>query len=53
MNPGTRIWVGIPGLDLDGETARHLEELRPGGVILFGRNFRDPVQLGELIVALR
>lgn len=53
MNPGNRIWAGIPGPDLDGETQRHLLELRPGGVILFGRNFLELQQFVELTSALR
>jgi beta-N-acetylhexosaminidase len=45
--------VGIPGPILDAPTAARLRDGRPAGVILFGRNVRDPAQLRALILALR
>lgn len=49
---GRFLIVGIPGLQLDGETRRQLEELRPGGVILFARNVKNLLQLTELTADL-
>lgn len=47
------VFVGIPGPSLDSRTAELLERHRPGGVILFGRNIEDEVQLDELVTHLR
>lgn len=45
---GRLLMVGIPHSALDGNTRRLLHELRPGGVILFRRNYRDPETLATL-----
>ncbi len=50
---GERLWVGIPGTQLDEETRRHLTAIQPGGVTLFRRNLESPAQLAGLIRELR
>ncbi len=45
--------VGIPQLDLDSHTRQLLLNLRPGGVILFRRNYSDPETLSVLCRQLR
>lgn len=45
--------VGLPGPLLDRATRRHLEGLRPGGVILFARNLEEPAQIRELLAGIR
>jgi beta-N-acetylhexosaminidase len=41
--------VGLPGPDLDAETAERIESLQPAGVILFRRNLTDPRQTRRLL----
>ncbi|MCE5223488.1 hypothetical protein LLG10_04770 [bacterium] len=50
---GQNLLVGIPGLDLDKVTADLLREIKPGGVVLYQRNFRDFTQLKNLIQSLQ
>ena len=50
---GRRLWIGIPGPDLDCDTRRLLEDIRPGGVALFGRNIVDVEQVSRLVTDLR
>ena len=45
---GQLFMVGIPQPALDPPTRRLLLDLRPGGVILFGRNYSDPETLAVL-----
>ena len=45
--------TGVPGLELDSETAARLKKLQPGGFILFGRNIKSPEQLRKLCDDLR
>lgn len=45
---GQCLIVGIPGPRLDEHTRAVLSELRPGGVILFDRNYTDPNTLRAL-----
>ena len=45
--------VGVPGPELDTETAAMLRRVQPGGFILFGRNIKSPEQLRKLIDDLR
>ena len=45
---GQLFMVGIPRPELDPHTRRLLLDLRPGGVILFSRNYTDLETLGEL-----
>ena len=46
---GQLLLTGVPGLELDGETARVFRKIQPGGFILFGRNIKTPAQLRKLI----
>ncbi len=50
---GQLLLVGVPGKELDGETAAMLRKVQPGGFILFGRNIESPAQLRKLIDDLR
>ncbi len=50
---GTHLFIGIPGPDLDPPTAALLRAVRPGGIILFGRNVRTAPRLARLTVRLR
>ena len=50
---GQLILVGVPGPELDPESARLFRKIQPGGFILFGRNIREPAQLRKLIDDLR
>jgi beta-N-acetylhexosaminidase len=46
---GQFFFIGLPGTDLD-DTARALiDEVKPGGVIIFGRNVAAPEQLRSLL----
>ena len=45
---GQLFMVGIPRPELDPHTRRLLLELRPGGIILFSRNYTDLETLGAL-----
>src|SRR6478609_202981 len=50
---GQLILTGIPGKELDSETAAVLRRVQPGGFILFGRNIESASQLRKLIDDLR
>jgi len=50
---GQLLLVGVPGPELDAETAAFYRKLQPGGYILFGRNIQSPAQLRKLIDDLR
>ena len=50
---GQLLLTGIPGKELDSETAAVLRRVQPGGYILFGRNIESPSQLRKLIDDLR
>ena len=50
---GQLLLMGVPGSELDPETAARLKKLQPGGFILFGRNIQSPAQLRKLIDDLR
>jgi beta-N-acetylhexosaminidase len=53
VNPNQLLLVGVPGKELDAETAARLKRLSPGGFILFGRNIESAPQLRKLIDDLR
>jgi beta-N-acetylhexosaminidase len=53
MNAADLLVAGIPGPDLDGDSAAVLAECRPGGVILLGWNFNTLEQLVRLTADLR
>lgn len=50
---GQFLIIGVPGPELDAETRRAIEEIQPGGFILFGRNIKTPSQLRALTDELR
>ncbi len=53
-NPlGQLILTGVPGKELDAETAKLFRRVQPGGFILFGRNIESASQLRKLIDDLR
>lgn len=47
------VFVGIPGPELDSASAALLARHRPGGIVLFGRNIKDPEQLNDLVTEIR
>ncbi|MGE5213993.1 MAG: glycoside hydrolase family 3 N-terminal domain-containing protein [Nitrospirota bacterium] len=50
---GQLIMTGVPGKELDAETARLFRRVQPGAYILFGRNLESAMQLRKLIDDLR
>lgn len=50
---GQLIMTGVPGKELDAETARLFRRVQPGAYILFGRNLDSATQLRKLIDDLR
>jgi beta-N-acetylhexosaminidase len=50
---GQLLLTGIPGTELDPETAAVLRRIQPGGFILFGRNIESATQLRKLVDDLR
>ena len=45
---GQLFMIGIPGPDLDEETESLIRDYHIGGIILFSRNIREPLQLAKL-----
>src|ERR1700759_5318730 len=52
-SPGQLILTGVPGKELDLETAAMFRRVQPGGFILFGRNIETAQQLRKLTDDLR
>jgi beta-N-acetylhexosaminidase len=50
---GQLIMTGVPGKELEPETASLFRRVQPGAFILFGRNIESPTQLRKLIDDLR
>src|SRR5437667_10088933 len=50
---GQLILTGVPGYELDSETAALFRRVQPGGFILFARNIQSAPQLRKLIDDLR
>lgn len=50
---GQFFYIGLQGTELDSEARELLAEIRPGGVIIFGRNVSTPQQLRSLIDDVR
>ncbi len=50
---GQFFYIGLLGTELDAEARALIEEVQPGGVIIFGRNVRSPQQLRELLDGVR
>lgn len=53
MRAADQVFVGIPGPELDSASAALLAEHQPGGLVLFGRNIKEPEQLNDLVTAIR
>jgi beta-N-acetylhexosaminidase len=53
VSPGQLILTGVPGKELDRETAALFRKVQPGGFILFGRNIESARQLRRLVDDLR
>ncbi len=50
---GQFLFIGLPGPELDADTRALIEEVKPGGVIIFGRNVAGPEQLRSLLDGVR
>jgi beta-N-acetylhexosaminidase len=50
---GQLFFIGIPGTELDEETAALLADICPGGVCLFARNIKEPAQTRTLLESIR
>ncbi|MFL6334806.1 MAG: glycoside hydrolase family 3 N-terminal domain-containing protein [Pyrinomonadaceae bacterium] len=50
---GQLLFIGLPGPELDAEARSLLDEVKPGGVIIFGRNVAAPEQLHGLLDGVR
>src|SRR5215468_6370518 len=46
---GQFFFIGLPGTDLDDTARAVIDEVKPGGVIIFGRNVAAPEQLRSLL----
>jgi len=50
---GQFFFIGLPGTALDEQTGKLIEEVKPGGIIIFGRNVESPQQLRGLLDGAR
>jgi beta-N-acetylhexosaminidase len=50
---GQFFYIGLPGPELDAEARALIEEVQPGGIIIFGRNVASPQQLRDLLDGVR
>ncbi len=50
---GQFLFIGLPGTELDADTRALIEEVKPGGIIIFGRNVAGPEQLRSLLDGVR
>src|ERR1051326_1402422 len=46
---GQFFFIGLPGKTIDQETRELINEIKPGGIILFGRNVESPQQVRQLL----
>lgn len=46
---GQFFFIGLPGTEVDAEARELIEEIKPGGIILFGRNIESPQQVRKLL----
>src|SRR6266404_3069274 len=46
---GQFFFIGLPGKTIDSEARELIEEIKPGGIILFGRNIESPPQVRKLL----
>jgi beta-N-acetylhexosaminidase len=50
---GQFFFIGLPGTELDDEARALIEEIKPGGIILFGRNVEKAEQVRRLLDGAR
>jgi len=50
---GQLFYIGLPGPELNAEARTLIQEVQPGGVIIFGRNVAAPQQLRDLLDGVR
>jgi beta-N-acetylhexosaminidase len=50
---GQFLFIGLPGTELDADTRALIEEVQPGGIIIFGRNVASAQQLRSLLDGAR
>jgi beta-N-acetylhexosaminidase len=50
---GQFFFIGLPGTELDEEARALIEEIKPGGIILFGRNIETAEQVRKLLDGAR
>jgi beta-N-acetylhexosaminidase len=50
---GQFFYIGLAGTELDADARALIEEVQPGGVIIFGRNVAGPEQLRRLLDGIR
>lgn len=50
---GQLFFIGLPGTELDPQTRELIEYVKPGGIIIFGRNVGSAVQLRSLLDEIR
>jgi len=50
---GQFFFIGLPGTQLDDEALELIDEIKPGGIILFGRNIESPQQVRTLLDGAR
>ena len=50
---GQFLFIGLPGTELDADTRALIDEVKPGGIIIFGRNVASPEQLRSLLDGVR
>ncbi len=46
---GQLFFIGLPGTEIDQAARELIEEIKPGGIILFGRNVESPQQVRKLL----
>jgi beta-N-acetylhexosaminidase len=50
---GQFFYIGLPGPELDDEARALIQEIQPGGIIIFGRNVAEAQQLRDLLDGVR
>jgi beta-N-acetylhexosaminidase len=50
---GQFFFIGLPGTELDDEARKLIDEIKPGGIIIFGRNVESPQQLRGMLDGAR
>lgn len=50
---GRLLFIGLPGTRLDKRARQIINEVQPGGIVLFGRNIESPEQVATLTAEIR